>query len=107
MNTTSITLAGKARQLTFDKHALARFGQQRGTFTGLFDDGQRYFTILLLAWASAEPSVRQDYSEPVALASEIEPDDEEKTGAILSAAKEAGWLQGLEKTLKQFVRSES
>lgn len=36
MNTTTkITLADREARLTFDKHALARFGQQKGTFSAL------------------------------------------------------------------------
>ncbi len=105
--TTNITLSGREVALAFDKHALARFGRERGTFAGLFDDGQRYFTILLLAWCAGDDQLRSDYSEPCDLAREIEPEGDARIEVILSAAKEAGWLDGIGKMLAQFAKSEA
>ncbi|MEO0510544.1 MAG: hypothetical protein AAF065_11870 [Verrucomicrobiota bacterium] len=107
INTTQITIDGREVTLTFDKFALARFGCHRGTFAGLFDDGQRYYILLLLAWCALPDATRQQFAEPVDLAAEIEPDGDGRAEVILGGANSAGWLDGLEKTFKQFIRAES
>jgi len=106
-NTTTIQITGKPATLTFDRLALARFGRERGTFAGLFDDGQRYYTLLLLAWCAGDEQLRIDYPEPCDLAREIEPEGDSRIEAILSVAKAAGWLDGIGKMLAQFAKGES
>jgi hypothetical protein len=91
--TTVINLQGSDLTLTYDKHALFRYGRAGGQLNLILVTGQEFFQQVLLIWSALDDAARARYPDPALLVDLIDPEDEALIEQILRALIEAGWLK--------------
>jgi hypothetical protein len=92
-NKTTLKINGAAVELTFDKHAYFRYGQQGGQLNLLLVSGQEFYQAMLLIWSALDGNARSELLTPAQLVEYFEPQDDALYEQLFPVLVAAGWLK--------------